>query len=353
MNDIVTVEDRIASKIDTKIAGTLQVSDKVGGISFTNAGEVMEFAKMLSISQGAVPKHLRGNPGACLGIVMQAIEWRMSPFAVANKSYVVNDRLAFEAQLIHAVAIQRAPIEGRIRFEFSGEGATRKCTASAKLAGQLKNGKGELEDHWLSYTSPAIGEIKVKNSPLWVSDPDQQLTYYSVRALCRRHFPDVLMGIFAPDEFDGPARARDVTPKPTLGERLDALVIREPTPEINVPEVPEPPSREETDEAYQATGLGVWKEPVNSRDEINVPKVTPQSPDDKEPLLIASAMAQAAYGSKPFTKWLAKLSMPDYERIAKSLPELNKVAASADRRMQKEMAPVVPFHPQPGEGSEG
>ncbi len=243
MNDITTVEDRIASKIDTKVAGQLMVSDHAGGVSFTNASEVMEFAKMLSISGVAVPKHLRNCPGACLGIVLQAIEWRMSPFAVANKSYSVSDRLAYEAQLIHAVALQRAPIKGRIKFEFAGDGPLRCCRAWARLT---DDDGGEIVD----YTSPKIGEIKVKNSPLWVSDPDQQLTYYSVRALCRRHFPDVLMGIFAPDEFDAPALARDVTPKATLTEKLDAIAsmpygpnapgTSESAAEINVPEVPTP-----------------------------------------------------------------------------------------------------------------
>jgi hypothetical protein len=41
----------------------------------------------------------------------------------------------------------------------------------------------------------------VKNSPLWKGDVDQQLFYYSVRAFARRHFPDVMMGIYTVDEL--------------------------------------------------------------------------------------------------------------------------------------------------------
>lgn len=330
MNDIATVEDRIASKIDTKVAGQLVVSDKAGGMTFTNAGEVMEFAKMLSISQGAVPKHLRGNPGACLGIVMQAIEWRMSPFAVANKSYVVNDRLAYEAQLIHAVALQRAPIKGRIKFEFTGEGATRKCRAWASI----DDGADPIAEI-VEYTSPSVGEIKVKNSQLWVSDPDQQLTYYSVRALCRRHFPDVLMGIYAPDEFDEPrGLAGNVgpphypySPKPTLTEKLDAIASG------LASSIHYPNSGTAQYNGPGAEGLGVWKEPTY---ELNVPQVpTPlrsAEENDKLALLVADAMKQSEGGSKHFTHWLSALSLPDYERLGKSLPELNKAAATADRR---------------------
>jgi hypothetical protein len=46
----------------------------------------MEFSKLLSLSGTAMPKHLRGNPGGCLAVVIQALEWRMSPISVANQS---------------------------------------------------------------------------------------------------------------------------------------------------------------------------------------------------------------------------------------------------------------------------
>ena len=56
--------------------------------------EVVEFAKTMVKADLALPKHMRGNVGACMAVAMQAMEWQMNPFAVANKSYAVNDRLA-------------------------------------------------------------------------------------------------------------------------------------------------------------------------------------------------------------------------------------------------------------------
>src|SRR6516164_7339192 len=104
-------EDRIASRIDKTVAGALTVTkSQAAGLAFETMAQVLEFAKLMSISGVAVPKHLRSNPGACLAICVQALEWRQSPFAVANKSYSVNDRLAYEAQLINAVILSRAPI---------------------------------------------------------------------------------------------------------------------------------------------------------------------------------------------------------------------------------------------------
>lgn len=212
-------ERRIAERIDTTAANALAVSDQAGGLSFVSMAQIMEFAKMMSVGGIAIPKHLRANPGACMAVTLQAVEWRMSPYAVANKSYSVNDRLAYESQLVQAVILQRAPIKGRFKVRYEGEGAKRKCTVTATL--------NDGSDESVDYTSPEFGLILPKNSPLWKTDPDQQLFYYSGRALCRRHFPDVLLGVYAKDEIeDVPALAsgpRDASPAKGINARLDAL----------------------------------------------------------------------------------------------------------------------------------
>jgi hypothetical protein len=218
MIDVAATERRVAERIDQSIAGGLAFSRGAGGIAFTNAGEAMEFAKMMAVSQIGVRKHLRGNVGACLAITVQSIEWGMSPFAVANKSYLVNDQIAYESQLVQAVILKRAPIKGRFKVEYIGAGGKRQCKVSATLL------DGEVVD----YTSPEFDKITPKNSPLWKSDPDQQQFYYSGRALCRRHFPDVLLGVYDVDELPeaprDPSGARNITPVTrTLESRLDAL----------------------------------------------------------------------------------------------------------------------------------
>lgn len=212
MSDVANIEGRI----DREVAGEIEISRSEGGIALRTGAEMMEFAKMMSVAKGAVPKHLRGEPGMCLAVCVQATNWRMDPFAVANKSYFVSDRIAFEAQLVQAVIEQRAPIKGRIEGEYTGEGQTRQCHLRVEL---IENGKE------ITYISPEIGKIKTKNSPLWTADPDQQLWYYSARAMCRRHFPDVLLGVYAQDELAGPARMRDVTPEVGEGTaRLQKLM---------------------------------------------------------------------------------------------------------------------------------
>lgn len=213
--DLSAAEARVAERIDPARAGALAVSTEAGGLAFRDVGEIMEFAKLMAVGQVAVPKHLRGNPGACLAVVVQAVEWRMSPFAVANKSYSVNDRLAYESQLVQAVVLQRAPIRGRFRVDFDGAGEARVCKVTAELR----------EGGTVDYTSPPFGKITPKNSPLWKTDPDQQQFYFSARSLCRRHFPDVLLGVYTDEEigeFRGPDKAKDVTATAALTDRFAA-----------------------------------------------------------------------------------------------------------------------------------
>jgi hypothetical protein len=177
------------SRINRPAIGPARFSRNV--IEIDTVDQAMEVAKMMAIAKQAVPKHLRNEPGMCLAVILQAKEWEMAPYAVARKSYVVNDTLAYESQLIHAVIEARAPIKTRLNCRYEGEGPTRKCIVVGTF-------KGDTEPR--EYVSPQIKDIKVKNSPLWISDPDQQLFYYSSRAWCRKWCPDVLLGVYAPDE---------------------------------------------------------------------------------------------------------------------------------------------------------
>ncbi len=189
----------ITNAIDKKAAGNLIINRESGGMRFENMAEVMEFAKLMAVSGHAVPPHCRNNPGLCLGLAIQAVEWRMSPFAVAGKSYVVNDRIGYESQLVHAVIEQRAPITARLRHEFIGEGPKRRCRVWAAA-------KGEAEP--LVYTSPEISKINPQNSPLWKTKPDLQLYYNTSRDWARAYFPDVILGVYSEDELiDSPAMA--------------------------------------------------------------------------------------------------------------------------------------------------
>ena len=219
-----TIEERLGNSIDRTVTGELSVIDTGGGgtLSFGSMGEVLEFSKIMAVAGIAVRKHLRGNPGACAAITMQALRWNMDPFAVANKSYPVNDQIAYESQLIAAVVNTRAPLRERLQCRYEGEGGKRTCIVYGTLAG---------ESAPREVSSPEFEKIQPKNSPLWKTDPDQQLFYYTSRLWARRVVPEILLGVYDPEELAEAralASARDITPAATPQELQEQATIKAP-----------------------------------------------------------------------------------------------------------------------------
>jgi hypothetical protein len=187
-----------------------------------NLRDVMEFSQLMCKAGEMLPKHLREKPGACAAITMQALRWEMDPFAVGNKSYFVNDRVAYEAQLIAAVVNTRAGLKKRLSYSFDGEGQALRCT----VIGEFQDGTAQ------SYTSPRLGDIAVKNSPLWKTDPQQQLAYYSARSWARRYVPEVILGVYDRDEIEAVkvAPMKNVTPINPLLPPVDPKADESPLP---------------------------------------------------------------------------------------------------------------------------
>lgn len=214
---------QIEGKIDRDQMGAIAVSKESGALDFVGVGEMMDFAKLMAVSDKAVPSYLRGNVGSCLAIVTQSNAWKMDPFLVARMSFVVGDTIGYMSQLIHALVIKRAKLKERPRFAFVGEGQDKIVTVTAHFIGEVDP---------LVYTSPKIKDIKPKNSPLWVNDPEQQLSYYGVRAWARRYAPDVLLGVYDADELErspaqiGPDNAKEINPlEEQLHHRLSAKAV--------------------------------------------------------------------------------------------------------------------------------
>lgn len=188
-----------------------------------------------------LPEHLRKKPADCILVVEQAWRWQMSPTAVAAKTFVVGGKLAYEGQLIAAVVNARAGLVGRLAYDYEGTfdrarpaDSSLQVTVSGTLRGETA--PRTVTVRWADGFGFAQG-AKDK----WQKQPDQQLAYFAARAWCRRHTPDVLMGVYTPEELVAEA-AVDVTPSAPRPRR-DA-----PAPDV----VPEPPSFDFVDETGEA-----------------------------------------------------------------------------------------------------
>lgn len=209
MNKIVTTERNAASSVAFSQNGNSSY------LQVESLGDIVRFSELMCQSKAGIPQYLHGNAPDCMAITMQALQWGMNPFSVAQKSYKIKDVIAYEAQLIAAVINTRADLKKRPQISFEGDGAKRKCIVSF----EFNDGTNQI------YVSPEFEKITPKNSPLWKSDPDQQQSYYSMRAGGRRYCPEVILGVYDRDEveeFRGPNGPRDVTPQPSVMDRLQS-----------------------------------------------------------------------------------------------------------------------------------
>jgi hypothetical protein len=193
----------------------------------TSALDRMErFATLMASARSTVPAHFQGKTGDCLAVVMQATTWGMNPFAVAQKTHVINGVLGYEAQLVASVINSSNMLVDRFNFEWFG--------AWEKIVGKFKtvesktkkddngNFKKYIVPDWDTKDEQGLGvrvwatikgeseprvlellmtQARVRNSTLWTEDPKQQLAYLAQKRWARLYAPDVILGVYTPDEI--------------------------------------------------------------------------------------------------------------------------------------------------------
>lgn len=178
--------------MQTAIALKTEKSLEINGF-----GEAVKLAEIMATAK-LVPTHLQKSPADCLLVIEQAIRWGMSPFAVAQATSIISGKLMFEGKLVAAAIQGSGVINGSLNYSYQGTGDQRQITVSGTL-------RGESEPRTI--TAKLI-DVKTKNEQ-WTKAPDQMLSYMGARIWARRHAPSVMLGVYAPDEFDdAPAPAR-------------------------------------------------------------------------------------------------------------------------------------------------
>jgi hypothetical protein len=202
--------------------------------------QIMEVAKVMSGGIATVPKHLQKNPADCMAVIMQSMQWKMNPFAVAQKTHVVNGTLGYEAQLVNAVITALAPTKDRLHFEWFGDwskviGKFREGESKSKVDEDTGEKKKYRVPNWTMQDEQGLGvrvwatlkgeteprvlellliQARTRNSTLWADDPKQQLAYLATKRWSRLYCPDVILGVYTPDELDEAPVMRDITPPP-------------------------------------------------------------------------------------------------------------------------------------------
>ncbi|MDW0357757.1 RecT family recombinase [Halomonas venusta] len=214
----------------------IQTQEEMQNLLFNHnaMSQLYNLAQVMASGKSTVPNHLQGNAGDCMAVVMQAAQWRMNPFAVAQKTHVVQGTLGYEAQLVNAVITTMAPTTGRLEYEWFGDWSQ---VIGKFIDKQGKNGTYKAPG-WQSKDEEGLGvrvwatmkgeehprvlellltQAQTRNSTLWASDPKQQLAYLAIKRWARLYCPDVILGVYTKDELSDRGTEtgeRDVTPKP-------------------------------------------------------------------------------------------------------------------------------------------
>ena len=206
----------------TASAGALLMND-------ASMDKLERLADLMASGKATVPLHLKGSKGDCFAICLQSMQWGVNPFMAAQKTHLINGTLGYESQLVAAVINSSGIVTDRFNFNWFGNWE--------KIVGRFKQveSKTKKDDNgfpkkyivpdWNIADEQGLGvevwatlrgesqprkltllmtQARTRNSTLWTEDPKQQLAYLAQKRWARLYAPDVILGVYTPDELQGP-----------------------------------------------------------------------------------------------------------------------------------------------------
>lgn len=193
----------------------------------TSLFEQVQRAAMMLSKSNLVPTHLRGDDKVadCFLVIEQAMRWRMSPFAVAQSTYVLSGKLGYEGKLITAVVNASPRLSKSLNFEYSGKGQERQVRVYGTLRGE-------------ETPREVFGTVSAwkTNNKQWSEQVDQMLSYRGAREWARRHMPEVILGVYAEEELEQIASRPSVTT--VSPDTLDDFITPQDVVASNDPKMP-------------------------------------------------------------------------------------------------------------------
>ena len=170
-------------------------NDSQVGFSTSSGFELIQRQAKVLAASDLVPKEFKGNIPNCIIGLEIANRIGASPLAVLQNIYIVHGKPSWSSQFIIA-AINSTGKFSPLRFEMTGEGDKRTCTAWAT---DLATGD-RLESPQVSMAmAKAEGWIE-KSGSKWRTMPELMLRYRSATFFGRLYAPEILMGMQTVEE---------------------------------------------------------------------------------------------------------------------------------------------------------
>lgn len=186
----------------------------VGEIYTSSAAfaHVQRIAKVFA-SSDLVPAAYRGNLANCILGVELALRLNVPVMMLMQHTYPFQGKPAMEGKFVVGLLNMRGPYVGGVRYEYTGKGETRSCTAI-----------GIREDGTRDTVTVDVPMAKAmgwwQRNQMWHHITDQMLSYRSAAWLARRHCPEIIFGLQTVEEVSDVV---DVTPERELNAKITEL----------------------------------------------------------------------------------------------------------------------------------
>lgn len=199
-------------------------------------GPILDLATAISQSRLA-PSSLK-SPQQIAVVILKGLELNIPPMTAVQSLHVVKGKVGMSAELMRSLVYQRCPGAQIIPVE---QTATR-CA--------LEGRRGNHPPMTVEFTIQEAQQIGlVKGDSAWATYPADMLYARATSRLCRRLFPDIIMGCYTQEEVDS------VTPAPNPHAAAD-------------PNAPQAGTRDERSDAEKTAGKMYkrWKDATGGDD---------------------------------------------------------------------------------------
>lgn len=204
--------------------------------------EATKMADQLAKSQ-LLPAHLRGKPADVLVTLLSGRELGFSPLQSVRGIYVVEGKPTLAAEAMVALCKRHPDVCEWFRLV---ESTPQRCTYETKR-------HGEPEPTRMTFTIEDAARAGVSGKNVWKNYPAAMLRARCASGLARAVYPDLLFGVYDPEELNAPVETtapppmRDVTPPPKPeAPKPEAAKAEQPHDAIDYAEfteaAPEPPT---------------------------------------------------------------------------------------------------------------
>lgn len=155
-----------------------------------------------------LPTALQKNPADLLVIILTGTELGLAPMQAVRGIHIIKGKPTLAADTMAALVKRRRDICESFRIERSDE---KECVIQTKRTGE------EPETH--SYTIEDAKTAKLLSKENWQLHPKAMLRARCIANVCRAVYPDLILGLYDPEEFETsgtiePPMPKDARPSP-------------------------------------------------------------------------------------------------------------------------------------------